>query len=90
MRCVKQSSFKFIFLITYESVNVKWNKQSYGAKLYFKLVLHKLKVMCSLTFIYTALGTSSKNNFHEGFHMPIAHQLSKEPSRKSFKIIHKL
>jgi len=32
-------------LITYKIMNIKWNKQGYGAKSYLKLMLNKLKVM---------------------------------------------
>jgi hypothetical protein len=37
-------------------MNMKKNEQGNSAKLYFKLVLNKLKVMGGTTFIYTPLG----------------------------------
>ncbi len=45
----------FILMID-ENMNMKKNEQGNGAKLHFKLVLNKLKVMGGTTFIYTPLG----------------------------------
>jgi hypothetical protein len=36
-------------------MNMKWNEQNFGAKLYLKPVLSKLKVMGGRTYIYTPL-----------------------------------
>jgi hypothetical protein len=59
--CVQdKSSNDFFFkhnliLITYENTNIKWSKQNYGADLYLKLALNKLKVRRGFTFIYILL-----------------------------------
>lgn len=45
-----------LFLKIDKNMNMKKNEQSNGAKLCFKLVLNKLKVMGDTTFIYTPLG----------------------------------
>ncbi len=41
----------------YENVNIKGIEHGYGIRLYFKLVLNKLKVTRGLTFICTPFGT---------------------------------
>jgi hypothetical protein len=35
----------------YENINLKWNKQGYDVRSYFKLVLKKLKIMKRITSI---------------------------------------
>ncbi len=52
----KEFQIDFI-LITCENVNNKSNEQNNGLRLYLKLMLNRLKVMGSLTFIYIPLGT---------------------------------
>jgi len=54
---VKQKCKWSFILITYETMNMKWNEQGYGARSYFKLMLNKLKVMGGFTFVYIPLGT---------------------------------
>jgi hypothetical protein len=38
-------------------LNMKWNEQGYGARLYFKLMLNKWKVMGVLFLFWTHLWT---------------------------------
>jgi hypothetical protein len=48
-------------------MNMKTTWQGYGAKLYLKLVLNKLKKMKGLTSIHTPLGTKLKETSKEVF-----------------------
>jgi hypothetical protein len=46
----KKIKFKHNFiLITYETINMKWNEQGYGLGSYIRLMLNKLKVMGTLS-----------------------------------------
>jgi len=49
---------------------IKWNEQGYGAKLYLKLMLNKLKVIGNYFYLYLFVNLV-QGNFHKGFHMPI-------------------
>jgi hypothetical protein len=51
-------------------MNIKWNEQGYGAKLYLKLMLNRLKVIRSYFYLYPTLNLV-QGNFHKAFHMPI-------------------
>lgn len=68
-----KKKFKQIFiLITYGNMNMKWNKQGYDSRLYFKLKLNKLKRMGNPTFInYNPFGDLIQGSFYVGFHMLI-------------------
>jgi len=45
--------------------------QGYKTRLYFKLVLNKLKVMKGPTYFYLySFGDLVQRNFHGGFHVP--------------------
>ncbi len=47
---------KFIMII-YQTMNMKGIKQGYGTRLYFILMLNKLKIIEGPTFVYNPLGT---------------------------------
>ncbi len=70
---VCKEKFKQIFiLITYGNMNMKWNKQGYDSRLYFKLKLNKRKGMGNPTFInYNPFGDLIQGSFYVGFHMLI-------------------
>jgi hypothetical protein len=44
-KCAKQKWKQIFIMLKYENMNIKKPKQSYGSRLYFKLVLNILKVM---------------------------------------------
>ncbi len=53
-----KQKFKWNFdLITYEKLNMKSNEQDYDARLYFKSMLNRLKIMGDHISISTILGT---------------------------------
>jgi hypothetical protein len=51
-------------------MNIKWNEQGYGAKLYLELMLNKLKVIGSYFYLYM-FANLVQGKIHKGFHMPI-------------------
>jgi hypothetical protein len=60
------------------------NKQSYGANLYFKLMLNKLKVMGSYLYLYPFGDLVQKR-----FHMPTIQKKIENPSQQyvNYKLI---
>jgi len=61
---------KIFIVIKYENVNTRRIEQGYGTKLYFKLVLNKLKIMKVFTFYLYPFGDLVQKNFDESFHVP--------------------
>jgi hypothetical protein len=57
--CKTKIQTKFIS-ITYENLNMKWNEQGYGARLHFKLMLNRWKVMGVLFLFVPIYGPNSK------------------------------
>jgi hypothetical protein len=57
MKCTRCRSNQNFIMTKCENINMKITYQDYGARLYFKLMLNRLKVMEQFTFIYTFLGT---------------------------------
>lgn len=55
--CTRKELKNSFILITYENINMKWKKQGYGARSYFKLVFNKFKVMKETSYIYICLET---------------------------------
>jgi hypothetical protein len=49
-------------------MNMKWSEQCYGARLYLRLLLSKLKTMGSYIYLYL-FGDSTQKIIHRGFHM---------------------
>ncbi len=51
MKCVRERLKHNLTFTMYENINLKWNKQGYDVRSYFKLMLNKLKTMKRITSI---------------------------------------
>jgi hypothetical protein len=48
----RQKNANEIIIVTHETINIKGNKQDYGARLYLKLRLNKFKIMGFYLYLY--------------------------------------